>query len=70
MKRVRIWFWRSLGNLFAVLSSGAHNRAARVCGCESCRLQYDRPYREQLVRDMVKRALGGTDAPAPDRRPS
>lgn len=68
MKRLRMWFWRSLADLFALLATSCRIRRARACGCEACRLQYDQAFREQTIRNMF--GLPSNESASADRRPS
>lgn len=74
MKRLRIWFWRSLSDLFSLGVQWACLHAVKACGCDSCRLQFDPIAREAAVRRMFERAFaeagGGQMAGKPDDRPS
>lgn len=70
MKRLRMWFYSSFANLLAIGVRWARGRAARICGCDACRLVFDVKYRNDTLNAEVQRMFGGTVAAPPDRRPS
>lgn len=69
MKRLRAWFWRSLAGLIGIAYRAAKMRAARACGCDACKFEYDAEFRGQVIKSALG-PLFGDAAPAPDRRPS
>lgn len=72
-RELRIWFWMSASRLARVVERAAEERSARACGCDSCRLVYDKPFREQKAKDLIAEELRrrrATPAAEPGRSPS